>query len=175
MHSLTSLCIIHILFFLDQSRDQKVVASLAFQARLFTNLADCFVRHHPSDCGHASTISPSMASILHSLQGSTSTSRSLSPSPSDSASQLSERTDGINNNTSTTEGAVDLEAIEQQKENIQPLSSGRSAKALHNLFTSDRKVLQDELEKGHERFKSEIETVEEEGSDDPLDVYHRCV
>ena len=95
-------------------------------------------------------------------------SRSVSPSLEASKEQ---------GNSSSHEGnsAVDLEAIEQQKENIQPLTSGRSAKTLHSLFTSDRKVLQDELEKGHERFKREIEQAEEEGSDDPLDVYHRCV
>ena len=62
-----------------------------------------------------------------------------------------------------------------QKENIQPLAAGRSAKALHTLFTSDRKTLQDDLRDGHNRFQKEIEQVEQEGADDPLDVYHRCV
>ena len=120
-----------------------------------------------------------MASVLHQPRGSTSSSRSLSPSSSESASQapIGRKDEAAHNNNvdNTSSEGVDLEAIEQQKENIQPLSSGRSAKALHTLFTSDRKVLQDELEKGHERFKREIESVEEEGSDDPLDVYHRCV
>lgn len=122
-----------------------------------------------------------MASILQGLQRSTSSSRSVSPSHAGEVLQQLQAGAGgsghNNGNASTvssgsTEG-VDLDAIEQQKENIQPLASGRSAKALHTLFTSDRKALQDELEKGHERFKREIEAVEEEGSDDPLDVYHR--
>lgn len=76
---------------------------------------------------------------------------------------------------SSNASAVDLDAIEQQKENIQPLTGGRSAKALHSLFTSDRKQVQDELREGHERFKREIDAVETDGHDDPLDVYHRCV
>ena len=117
-----------------------------------------------------------MASVLHQPRGSTSLTRSISPSSSGFAHRgRNDQAQNNNVNNDTSSEGVDLEAIEQQKENIQPLSSGRSAKALHSLFTSDRKVLQDELEKGHERFKKEIESVEEDGSDDPLDVYHRCV
>lgn len=77
--------------------------------------------------------------------------------------------------SSSNASAVDLSAIEQQKENIQPLASGRSAKALHTLFTADRKTLQDDLKEGHDRFKREIEQAESEGADDPLDVYHRLI
>lgn len=69
---------------------------------------------------------------------------------------------------------VELTEIEDQKENIQPLASGRSAKALHALITSDRKVLQDDLRRERERFRSEIEQADKEGVDDPLDIYHRC-
>lgn len=69
--------------------------------------------------------------------------------------------------------AVDLSAIEQQKENIAPLAAGRSAKVLHTLFTQDRKSLNDELKAGHDRFNEEIDQVEKDGADDPLDVYHR--
>lgn len=105
-----------------------------------------------------------MAASLSTSQRSTS--RSVSPLHDASQGNISNEGNGA-------AAAVDLSAIEQQKENIQPLTSGRSAKALHTLFTSDRKVLQDELEKGHEKFKREIEQAEEEGSDDPLDVYHR--
>jgi hypothetical protein len=57
------------------------------------------------------------------------------------------------------------------KENIQPLASGRSAKKLHSLFSSDRKSVEDELKEGHARFKAELETAED--AEDPLDVYHR--
>lgn len=71
--------------------------------------------------------------------------------------------------------AVDLSAIEQQKENIAPLAAGRSAKTLHTLFTQDRKTLNDELKAGHDRFNAEIDQVEKDGADDPLDVYHRQV
>ena len=75
----------------------------------------------------------------------------------------------------STASAVDLSAIEQQKENIAPLAAGRSAKTLHTLFTQDRKTLNDELKAGHDRFNAEIDQVEKEGADDPLDVYHRWV
>lgn len=75
--------------------------------------------------------------------------------------------------SSASAAAVDLSAIEHQKENIQPLSSGRSARALHSLFTQDRRTLQEELREGHERFRAEIDAVERDGADDPLDVYHR--
>lgn len=83
--------------------------------------------------------------------------------------------DGDESRDSSAASAVDLEAIEQQKENIQPLTAGRSAKQLNSLFTSDKKALHDQLARGHERFKEEIRLVEEEGADDPLDVYHRWV
>lgn len=83
--------------------------------------------------------------------------------------------DSINSAGSSDASAVELSAIEQQKENIQPLAAGRSAKALHALFTADRKQLHDELREGHEGFRKEIQQAEREGSDDPLDVYHRCV
>lgn len=83
--------------------------------------------------------------------------------------------DGNSSRTSEGNSAVDLEAIEQHKENIQPLTQGRSAKALHSLLTSDRKTVNDELREGHEKFREEIETAEREGADDPLEIYHRCV
>lgn len=101
-----------------------------------------------------------MSSILNTSQRSTS-------------DVLRHSVSNTSSDSTPSNSGVDLCAIEEQKENIQPLAGGRSAKALHTLFTSDRKVLQDELEKGHERFKAEIERAEEEGSDDPLDVYHR--
>ena len=83
-------------------------------------------------------------------------------------------TGDLSNASSSDVSAVELSAIEQQKENIQPLTAGRSAKALHALFTSDKKTLQDDLRERHAGFQREIEQVEQDGADDPLDVYHRC-
>lgn len=90
------------------------------------------------------------------------------------ATAASDLTGDLDDSPGSQEGVtVDVDAIEQQKENIQPLSTGRSAKALHSIFTSDRKALQDELKEGHDKFNAEIEQVEADGTDDPLDVYHR--
>lgn len=78
---------------------------------------------------------------------------------------------------------IDFEVIENQKENIQSLPSGRSAKALAQLFTpplssSSGKALspsqlQDANSAARQVFEKELQNIDE--SDDPLDVYDRYV
>lgn len=83
---------------------------------------------------------------------------------------------------------TDFTALESQKENIQPLSTGRSAHALSTLFASKPKVVERELKEVREAFERELAEVEsrrtrelegadvgEEGEADPLDVYERSV
>ena len=73
--------------------------------------------------------------------------------------------------------SVDFSKLEEHKENVQRLASGRSASKLQALFSSDRKTIEQELKEGHARFREEIARVEsgsdDEGDDDKLDVYHR--
>jgi len=83
---------------------------------------------------------------------------------------------------SVSEDLIDFEIIENQKENIQSLPGGRSARTLANLFSpsplhalstptpSDTKNLNDAVRK---EYESELETIAE--SDDPLDIYDRYV
>ncbi|KAF2273908.1 uncharacterized protein EI97DRAFT_423203 [Westerdykella ornata] len=78
---------------------------------------------------------------------------------------------------------VDFEIIENQKENIQALPSGRSAKALAQLYTpplssGGAKALsplqvQDSHNTARQEFEKELQTIDE--SDDPLDIYDRYV
>lgn len=83
---------------------------------------------------------------------------------------------------------TDFSAIESQKENIQPLSTGRSAHALSTIFAARPKQLEREFREGRERFEEELREVEERrrseltGEDtsrfseeqaDPLDVFER--
>lgn len=89
---------------------------------------------------------------------------------------------------------VDIEAIEQQKENIQPLSTGRSALQLTTLSSHTRSGLGEKLTEEHARFQNALEAVDvyessggvwEEGkfdlsmeavatmSEDPLDIHHQ--
>jgi checkpoint serine/threonine-protein kinase len=89
---------------------------------------------------------------------------------------------------------VDIDAIEQQKENIQPLSSGRSALQLTTLSTQSRSGLGEKLTEEHTRFQNALEAVDiyetnagvwEDGkfdlsseavatmSEDPLDIHHQ--
>lgn len=77
---------------------------------------------------------------------------------------------------------IDFDVIEGQKENIQALPSGRSAKKLAELFSPsplrpqstpsplDNKDVNDKIRAA---FEAEIEAISE--SDDPLDVYDRYV
>ncbi|TVY90360.1 Checkpoint serine/threonine-protein kinase [Lachnellula willkommii] len=83
---------------------------------------------------------------------------------------------------SVTEDLIDFDIIESQKENIQSLPSGRSARTLANLFSpsplhalstptpSDTKNLNDAI-----RQEYEIELTNISESDDPLDIYDRYV
>lgn len=83
---------------------------------------------------------------------------------------------------SASEDLIDFEIIESQKENIQSLPGGRSAKALANLFSpsplpklstptpSDTQNLNDSI-----RQEYEIELLAISESDDPLDIYDRYV
>ncbi|KAL5424871.1 hypothetical protein PMIN06_012747 [Paraphaeosphaeria minitans] len=78
---------------------------------------------------------------------------------------------------------IDFEVIENQKENIQSLPSGRSAKALAQLYTPplssaagatpSPSQLQDAHSETRQAFEQELQAIDE--SDDPLDVYDRYV
>ncbi|KAI9738754.1 MAG: hypothetical protein M1834_008261 [Cirrosporium novae-zelandiae] len=83
---------------------------------------------------------------------------------------------------SVSEDLINFDIIETQKENIQALPSGRSAKALASIFSpapygktslptpSDTKNLNDAI---RQEYEQELLTISE--SDDPLDVYDRYV
>lgn len=83
---------------------------------------------------------------------------------------------------SATGDLIDFEIIENQKENIQSLPGGRSARSLANLFSqsplhqlstptpSDTKNLNDIA---RQEFEDELVNIGE--SDDPLDIYDRYV
>lgn len=83
---------------------------------------------------------------------------------------------------STSGDLIDFEIIEGQKENIQSLPGGRSARALATLFSpsplhklatptpSDTKDINDEVRK---EFEEELVLLSE--SDDPLDIFDRYV
>lgn len=90
--------------------------------------------------------------------------------------------------------AVDFEVLEDQKENIRPISVGRSAASLTKVFSAEPKLLSSDLEKGHKKFQEEIKALEDfesgdkdydelvnsgtipiDSLDDPLDIYHRYV
>jgi checkpoint serine/threonine-protein kinase len=79
---------------------------------------------------------------------------------------------------------IDFEIIENQKENIQSLPSGRSAKALAQLYTPpltgagktaspSPSQTQDAHNETRQRFEKELQAIDD--SDDPLDVYDRYV
>lgn len=78
---------------------------------------------------------------------------------------------------------IDFEIIENQKENIQALPSGRSAKALAQLYTPplssgtaktpSPSQTQDANNATRQKFEKELQAIDE--SDDPLDVYDRYV
>ncbi|TVY82985.1 Checkpoint serine/threonine-protein kinase bub1 [Lachnellula suecica] len=82
---------------------------------------------------------------------------------------------------SVTEDLIDFDIIESQKENIQALPGGRSARGLANLFSSplhplatptpsDTKNLNDAI---RQEYELELTNISE--SDDPLDIYDRYV
>ncbi|KAF2012027.1 hypothetical protein BU24DRAFT_425844 [Aaosphaeria arxii CBS 175.79] len=82
-----------------------------------------------------------------------------------------------------SEDLIDFEIIENQKENIQSLPSGRSAKALAQLYTPplssasgqapSPSQLHDSNSAARQEFEKELQNIDE--SDDPLDVYDRYV
>ncbi len=84
---------------------------------------------------------------------------------------------------SVSEDLINFDIIEGQKENIQSLPGGRSAKKLADLFTpspllqklstptpSDTRNLNDAI---RQEYEAELATIAE--SDDPLDIYDRYV
>jgi checkpoint serine/threonine-protein kinase len=87
-----------------------------------------------------------------------------------------------NGKMSVSEDLIDFEIIENQKENIQSLPGGRSARNLATLFSpsplhklstptpSDTKNLNDAI-----RMEYELELQNISESDDPLDIYDRYV
>ena len=83
---------------------------------------------------------------------------------------------------SVSEDLINFDLIEEQKENIQSLPSGRSARALASIFSpvsgsrfespnpNDTKTLNDAL---RQEYELELQSINE--SDDPLDIYDRYV
>lgn len=83
---------------------------------------------------------------------------------------------------SVSEDLIDFDIIESQKENIQSLPGGRSARTLANLFSpsplhklstptpNDTKNLNDAI---RQEYEAELVNISE--SDDPLDIYDRYV
>ncbi|KAG9242870.1 Mad3/BUB1 homology region 1-domain-containing protein [Calycina marina] len=82
---------------------------------------------------------------------------------------------------SVSEDLIDFEIIENQKENIQSLPGGRSARGLANLFSSplyppSTPTPSDTLNLNNavrQEYEKELESISE--SDDPLDIYDRYV
>lgn len=77
-----------------------------------------------------------------------------------------------------SENLIDFEVIDSHKENIQALPSGRSAKALAQLyspplFTPDAAPVSEAHAKARAAFERELLTIDE--ADDPLDIYDRYV
>lgn len=90
---------------------------------------------------------------------------------------------------------VDISTIEQQKENIQPLASGRSAAQLASLSSLPRSGLGAKLAAEHKRYQTLIDALDvyqrqgtwidgQDGlsldevaalAEDPLDIHHRYV
>lgn len=75
---------------------------------------------------------------------------------------------------------IDFNVIEGHKENIQALPSGRSAKALAQLYSPpllganpSPSLIQDANSKERQEFEKELALIDE--ADDPLDVYDRYV
>jgi checkpoint serine/threonine-protein kinase len=96
--------------------------------------------------------------------------------------QTTRRRTEIPDKMSVSEDLIDFEIIENQKENIQSLPGGRSARALASMFSpsplhklmtptpSDTKDLNDAI---RQKYEAEILNISE--SDDPLDIYDRYV
>lgn len=71
---------------------------------------------------------------------------------------------------------TDFALLEAQKENIRPLSTGRSASTLSNIFSKERTEAEKVLQEGHEAHQRAIETASrleaegEEMEDGVMDV-----
>ncbi|KAF9929597.1 hypothetical protein FBU30_001438 [Linnemannia zychae] len=74
---------------------------------------------------------------------------------------------------STISNVVNIDAIELEKENIQPLRQGRSAQVLTRLFTTQHDDRAQQQAAMHGRFQEELAHLDE--LEDPLDVYSRYV
>ena len=79
---------------------------------------------------------------------------------------------------SNTGDLIDFDVIETQKENIQSLPSGRSAKTLAAVFLSPAykttpSQTQDLNDAIRQEYEKELVSIDE--SDDPLDIYDRYV
>ncbi|KAI9503472.1 Mad3/BUB1 homology region 1-domain-containing protein, partial [Coemansia spiralis] len=74
---------------------------------------------------------------------------------------------------------VDFSDFEHQKENIQPLSRGRSASALAQLYgkhnTNIDIRVSGHLQARNAQFQAEIAAMDPAETDDPLDVYFRYI
>lgn len=83
--------------------------------------------------------------------------------------------DRVNNNMSETEDLINFDVIEGQKENIQSLPGGRSARALANLFSPSPspRGAESAHEATRQAFEAEVQSAGE--SDDPLDAWERYV
>jgi len=86
----------------------------------------------------------------------------------------------INDTMSGSGDLIDFNVIEGHKENIQALPSGRSAKALAQLYSPpllganpSPSLIQDANSKERQEFEKELTLIDE--ADDPLDVYDRYV
>lgn len=75
--------------------------------------------------------------------------------------------------TSFSSVVVDIDAIELEKENIQPLRQGRSAQTLARLFTTQHDDRAQQQAVMHGRFQAELAHIDD--LDDPMDVYSRYV
>ena len=80
----------------------------------------------------------------------------------------------------TSDDLIDFNVIESHKENIQALPSGRSAKALAQLYSPpllganpSPSLIQDHNTKERREYEKELALIDE--ADDPLDVYDRYV
>ncbi|KAI8599744.1 Mad3/BUB1 homology region 1-domain-containing protein [Dissophora ornata] len=75
--------------------------------------------------------------------------------------------------TASPPTVVDIDAIELEKENIQPIRQGRSAQALTRLFASQPEERAQELARQRQEFDDQLERIDQAA--DPLDVYSRYV
>ncbi|PWN53074.1 hypothetical protein IE53DRAFT_339471 [Violaceomyces palustris] len=83
------------------------------------------------------------------------------------------RTPGGEQTSSTP--IISFEAIESQKENVQPLARGRSAHALSNTLSLQHKQRQAALSAQRKAHEQEVTSEQNADSDDPLEAWNRYV